>query len=70
MRTTLNIDDDVLQAVREIAKRERRSVGAVVSDLLRKALETAGYDVGRFASNVTQSALPAHNNERIKSVLN
>jgi hypothetical protein len=48
MRTTLNIDDDVLQAVREIAKRERRSVGAVVSDLLRKALETVGYDIQKF----------------------
>ena len=38
MRTTLNIDDDLLLAVKEIAKRESRSVGGAVSDLLRKAI--------------------------------
>ena len=38
MRTTLNIDDDLLLAVKEIAKRESKSVGDAVSDLLRKAL--------------------------------
>ena len=38
MRTTLNIDDDLLLAVKEIAKRESKSVGNAVSDLLRKAL--------------------------------
>lgn len=38
MRTTLDIDDDVLRTVREIARREGRSAGRVVSDLLRQAL--------------------------------
>lgn len=38
MRTTLSIDDDVLLAVRERARRDRRSVGAVLSDLARQAL--------------------------------
>ena len=38
MRTTLSIDDDVLLAVRERARRERRTVGAVLSDLARQAL--------------------------------
>ena len=38
MRTTVNIDDDVLLAVKEIARRESKSVGGAVSDLLRKAL--------------------------------
>ena len=38
MRTTLNIDDDLLIAVKEVAKRESKSAGAVVSDLLRKSL--------------------------------
>lgn len=38
MRTTLNIDSDVLLAIREIAKRQSRPAGAVVSDLLRQAL--------------------------------
>lgn len=38
MRTTLNIADDVLYAVRERARSERRSAGEVLSDLARKAL--------------------------------
>ena len=38
MRTTLDIDDDLLIAVKEVARRESKSAGAVVSDLLRKSL--------------------------------
>jgi hypothetical protein len=38
MRTTLDIDDDVLQAAKERAKREKRTAGEVVSALLRQAL--------------------------------
>lgn len=38
MRTTLDIDDDVLEAGREIAARRRMTMGAVVSELMRSAL--------------------------------
>ena len=38
MRTTLNIDDDVLIAVKELARRESRSVGDMMSSLLRQSL--------------------------------
>jgi hypothetical protein len=38
MRTTLSLDDDVLLAVKERARREGRSAGAVLSDLARQAL--------------------------------
>lgn len=38
MRTTVNIDEDVLLAVRGLARREKRSVGAVLSELARRAL--------------------------------
>jgi Arc/MetJ family transcription regulator len=38
MRTTLDIDDDLLQAAKEIAELHRKTAGQVVSDLLRKAL--------------------------------
>ncbi|MCY4011520.1 MAG: antitoxin [Gammaproteobacteria bacterium] len=38
MRTTLNIDDDLLMAVREVARRNSQSIGAVASRLLRQAL--------------------------------
>lgn len=42
MRTTLDIDDDVLTAVKERARRESRTAGAVLSDLARAALTSAG----------------------------
>ncbi len=38
MRTTLNIADDVLHAVRERARYECRSAGEVLSNLARAAL--------------------------------
>lgn len=38
MRTTVAIDDDVLLAVKEKARREARTVGQVLSDLARRAL--------------------------------
>jgi hypothetical protein len=38
MRTTLDIDDDVLQAARELARSERRTAGKVISTLVRQAL--------------------------------
>lgn len=38
MRTTVELADDVLAAVRDRARRERRSLGAVLSDLAREAL--------------------------------
>lgn len=38
MRTTLDIDDDVLAAAKEIGRRERKTAGAVLSHLARLAL--------------------------------
>jgi hypothetical protein len=38
MRTTLDIDEDVLSAAKELAKRQNLSAGQVVSQVLRKAL--------------------------------
>jgi hypothetical protein len=38
MRTTLNIDDEVLTAAREIARRRRTTAGAIISELARRAL--------------------------------
>ncbi len=38
MRTTLSIEDDVLAAAKEIAVREGKSVGEVISTLAREAL--------------------------------
>lgn len=38
MRTTLQIDDDVLAAARALADAEGRSVGHIVSELARRGL--------------------------------
>ena len=38
MRTTLDIADDVLQAAKERARREKRTAGEVISELARHAL--------------------------------
>ena len=45
MRTTLNIADDVLHAVKERARRENRTAGEVLTEVARKGLtETAAGD--------------------------
>jgi len=46
MRTTLDIDDDVLRAAKERAQREHKTAGQMVSELLRRAL-TAAPEAGR-----------------------
>ena len=38
MRTTLDIADDVLAAVKELARRQGRTAGDVISTLARRAL--------------------------------
>ena len=38
MRTTLDIEDDVLQAAKELAQREGGTAGQVISDLARRGL--------------------------------
>ena len=38
MRTTLDIDDDVLAAAKELAKARKSTAGEVISDLARRAL--------------------------------
>ncbi len=38
MRTTLDLDDDVLHSAKEIARRENKTAGQVLSELARRAL--------------------------------
>jgi hypothetical protein len=42
MRTTLDIADDVLLAAKEAARRQKLSLGAVISDLARRSLVQSG----------------------------
>ena len=45
MRTTLDIDDDVVAAARELAADERRSLGSVISELARRSLTPARVEI-------------------------
>lgn len=48
MRTTLDIADDVLQAAKELARRENKTAGQMISELARKALTArAGVEPAR-----------------------
>lgn len=44
MRTTVDIEDDVLQAAKELARQQQVSAGQVISRLLRAALSGAPTD--------------------------
>ena len=39
MRTTLNLDDDILQIAKQLAQQRGRTTGRILSDLARQALE-------------------------------
>ncbi len=46
MRTTLDIADDVLFAAKELAQREKKSLGTVISELARQAFAGRSGAVG------------------------
>jgi hypothetical protein len=39
MRTTLDLDEDILRAAKDLAEERRQSLGRVLSDLARKGLQ-------------------------------
>lgn len=53
MRTTLDIADDILFAAKELAQREKKSLGQVISELARRAFATP------VATYPPQSSTPA-----------
>jgi hypothetical protein len=55
MRTTLDIDDDVLLAVKELSRRKKKSSGEILSELARKALTTS---VSHVSESVTPYGFP------------
>lgn len=52
MRTTLDIDEDVLLAAKHTAQREKKSIGLVISDLARKGLQPTRQQSKRKADDV------------------
>lgn len=57
MRTTLEIDDDVLQAAKELAEARRTTAGRVISELARKGLGEPRRSAARYRNGVP--VLPA-----------
>ena len=54
MRTTLDIDDDVLAAAKERAKAEKTTAGQVISDLARQALCGPRHEPTEYRNGVPQ----------------
>jgi hypothetical protein len=50
VRTTLDIAEDVLQAAKEIARKNQKTAGQVLSELAREALSRPAGRTGAFAS--------------------
>ena len=55
MRTTLDIDDDVLAAAKELARQKHLSAGQVVSQLLRNVLTGRTENTPREAGSTQHS---------------
>ena len=74
MRTTLNIDDEILEAARSIAEERGLPVGAVLSELARRGLHRADagrrgrkgfpvFDVSRDGTPLTLDRVKRHEGE-------
>ena len=55
MRTTLDIDDDILQAAKELARAENKTAGQVLSELARRGLTRPSQP----ATGLAEEASPA-----------
>ena len=53
MRTTLDIADDVLFAAKEIAQREKKPLGFIISELARRAFATSNAPASAEASDAS-----------------
>ena len=51
MRTTLDVDDDVLSAVKSLAEAQKTTAGKVISELARKALTPSNEGLRQPARN-------------------
>jgi hypothetical protein len=72
MRTTINIDDDVLAAARALADQEGRALGTVVSELIRRGLEprtTYRVDEGAFPTFEVSDAAPPISLDTVRRAL-
>lgn len=66
MRTTLDIADDILLAAKDLARREQKTAGQVISDLARKGL-TGGPAVAGAEPKATYGFRPFPKDGRVLS---
>lgn len=59
MRTTLEIDDDVLGAAKELAAREKTTAGKIISELARKGIHAHSAKARRTAVRNGFELIPA-----------
>jgi len=73
VRTTLDIDDEILLTVKEIARQRNTTEGDVVSGLLRESLSPKSFSV-RYRARVPvlprRAAAPVVTNALIERLLN
>lgn len=60
MRTTIDIEDDVLAAAKELARLQHVSAGQIVSKLLRNALAGGGRKIGLSPGKLADSGRSRH----------
>lgn len=61
MRTTVNLDEDVMRAIRSLARERGESLGSVISTLVREALrrpEPVHYEMDVPVFHVREDAPP------------
>jgi hypothetical protein len=58
MRTTLDIEDDVLQAAKELAQREGGTTGQVISALARRGLASPAASSKKSSKSGTRGGVP------------
>lgn len=66
MRTTLDIEEDVLSAAKDLARRKKKTIGQVISALARKGLTAAAAPTAR-APKATYGFRPFPREGRIVS---
>jgi hypothetical protein len=64
MRTTLDIADDVLFAAKEVARREKKSVGHIISELARQSFNQGAVAPKYFAAD-GDASVPLAVSERL-----
>lgn len=67
MRTTLDIDDDVLAAVKDLARRSDETAGRVLSELVRAALTGPKHAAGVAEEKAFYGFKPLAANGRLVS---